>query len=115
MVISSNGSSPLSTLLTLSLSTVLVHAPTTSAATALPEKFVSARGLGHEPVDATMSPTPSSSSGRWACSPPASVAKPAPLTPAAPYAIMNNSRPTCSATDNGSPNASAMNSDAMVR
>ena len=65
----------------------------------------------------TITPTPSTRSGRWACSPPASVASPAPVTPAAPFdaIIMNTSSDTCSPMESGVPMALAMNSDAIVR
>jgi hypothetical protein len=65
----------------------------------------------------TISPTPSSSSGRCAERPPASVARPAPVTPAAPFdaMTMNTSREICSPMLSGSPSASAMKSEAIVR
>ena len=96
---------------------VLVHDPTSTVATALPEKLVTARASDMNRSMPTIRPTPSSRSGRWLCRPPASVASPAPVTPAAPLeaTIMNTSRPICSPSDSGSPIASAMNSDAIVR
>jgi urease accessory protein UreH len=65
----------------------------------------------------TMTPTPLTRSGRNACRPPARVARPAPVTPAAPLEamIMNTSRPICSGIDIGIPIPVAMNSDAIVR
>ena len=94
-----------------------VHAPISTVATALPEKFVTARASDMNLSMPTMIPMPSSSSGRWLCRPAASVASPAPLTPAAPLEamIMKASRPSCSRIDIGLPIASAMNSDAIVR
>jgi hypothetical protein len=79
----------------------------------LPEKLVSARASDMNRSMPTMIPTPSSSSGRWLCSPAASVASPAPLNPDAPLEaiIMKANRPSCSELDNGSPSASAMNAD----
>ena len=65
-------------------SIVLVHEPTSMVATALPEKLVTARASDMNRSMPTIRPTPSSRSGRWAWSPPARVASPAPLTPAAP-------------------------------
>ena len=58
----------------------------------------------------TMRPTPSTRSGRCEESPPASVARPAPVTPAAPLEamIMNTSSEICSPTESGSPMAEAI-------
>jgi hypothetical protein len=88
-----------------------------TVATALPEKFVTARASDMNRSMPTMRPTPSRSSGRWLCRPPARVARPAPLTPAAPLlaTIMNSSNEICSGSDSGSPSAPAMNSEAIVR
>ena len=69
-------------------SNVLVHAPITTVATALPEKLVSARASDMNLSMPTISPMPSSNSGRWLCRPAASVANPAPVTPAAPLEAM---------------------------
>ena len=98
-------------------SSVLVHAPITMVATALPEKLVTARASDMNRSMPTIRPMPSSNSGRWLCRPPASTASPAPLTPAAPLEamIMNKSNDSCSGSVSGLPIASAMNSDAMVR
>ena len=87
-----------------------------TVAAALPEKLVSARASDMNLSMPTTRPMPSSSSGRWLCRPAASVASPAPVTPAAPLdaTIMNSSSPNCSPIDSGLPIASAMNSDAMV-
>ncbi|SKX95452.1 Uncharacterised protein [Mycobacteroides abscessus subsp. abscessus] len=65
----------------------------------------------------TISPTPSSMAGWWACRPPARVASPAPLTPAAPFEamIMKTSRLICAPIESGAPMASAMKIDAIVR
>jgi hypothetical protein len=86
-------------------------------ATALPEKLVTARASDMKRSMPTIRPTPSTSSGRWELRPPASVAMPAPVTPAAPFEaiIMNSSNEICSPMDSGAPIASAMNSEAMVR
>ena len=88
-----------------------------TVATELPAKLVSARASDMNRSIPTIRPTPSSSSGRCEERPPASVARPAPVTPAAPLEamIMNTSREICSPMLSGSPSASAMNSDAMVR
>ena len=65
----------------------------------------------------TISPTPSTRSGRWEASPPDSTASPAPVTPAAPFdaIIMKTSSEICSGSVSGVPIASAMNSEAIVR
>ena len=86
-------------------------------AIALPAKLVSARASDMNRSMPTIRPTPSSSSGRWVLSPPARVAMPAPVTPAAPFdaIIMNSRREICSPMLSGSPSASAMNSEAIVR
>src|ERR1700750_2077408 len=68
---SSNGSWPCRTALTLSLLMVLVHDPTSTVATALPEKLVTARASDMNRSMPTIRPTPSSRSGRWLCRPPA--------------------------------------------
>ena len=117
MVISSNGSSPLSTRLAWSGSNSPTHLPISTVATALPEKLVTARASDMNRSMPTISPTPSTRSGRWAPRPPARVARPAPVTPAAPFdaMIMNSSSEICSPIDSGVPIASAMNSEAIVR
>lgn len=99
------------------MSICFVHVPISSVATALPVKFVSARASDMKRSMPTMTPTPSTRSGRYVCSPPASVARPAPVTPAAPFEamIMKTSRPICSGIDIGMPIAVEMNSDAIVR
>jgi hypothetical protein len=86
-------------------------------ATALPEKFVRARASLIIRSIPTMNPTPSTRSGRWVCRPPANVARPAPVTPAAPFdaIIMNTSSETCSPRLKGLSIASAMNRAAIVR
>ena len=86
-------------------------------ATELPAKFVSARASDMNRSMPTIRPTPSTSSGRCELSPPARVAMPAPVTPAAPLdaITMKTSSEICSPIDSGSPSASAMNSEAMVR
>ena len=89
----------------------------TTVATALPAKFVSARASDMNRSMPTIRPTPSTSSGRCDCSAPARVARPAPVTPAAPLdaIIMKSSSEICWPTDSGVPIASATNSEAMVR
>ena len=91
--------------------------PMSTVATALPAKLVSARASDMKRSMPTIRPTPSTSSGRWLDRPPASVARPAPVTPAAPLEamIMKTSREICSPMLSGSPSASAMNSEAIVR
>ncbi|SHW69373.1 Uncharacterised protein [Mycobacteroides abscessus subsp. abscessus] len=88
-----------------------------SVATAFPEKLVNARASDMNRSMPTIMPTPSTRSGRWLCNPAASVAIPAPVTPAAPLdaIIMNASREICSPTDRGAPMASATNNEAIVR
>ena len=88
-----------------------------TVATELPAKFVSARASDMKRSMPTIRPTPSSSSGRCELRPPARVAMPAPVTPAAPFEaiIMNSSSETCSPMLSGSPSAEAMNSEAIVR
>lgn len=80
-------------------------------------KFVSARASDMNRSMPTMRPTPSTSAGRCDCRPPASVARPAPVTPAAPLeaTTMNSSSEICSPIDSGASVAEAMNSDAIVR
>lgn len=114
---SSNGSRPSSTSDARSLSNSLVQVPIRTVATALPAKFVSARASLMKRSMPTIRPTPSTSSGRCDWSPPASVASPAPVTPAAPFeaTIMNSSNETCSPSASGSPIASATNREAIVR
>ena len=81
----------------------LVQVPITRVATALPAKFVTARASDMNRSMPTIRPTPSTSSGRCEARPPASVASPAPVTPAAPFEaiIMKASREICSPTEAG--------------
>ncbi|CFS60541.1 Uncharacterised protein [Mycobacterium tuberculosis] len=64
MVDSSKGSRPRNTSSALDRSMVFVHEATRMVATALPEKFVSERASDMNRSIPTISPTPSSSSGR---------------------------------------------------
>src|ERR1035437_7010967 len=81
-----------------SLSSWLLQLPISTVATALPVKFAAARASLMNRSIPTIRPTPSSSSGRNDCRPPANAAKPAPLTPAAPLdaMIMKTSNEICS-------------------
>ena len=117
IVVSSNGRSPASTASSCVRSTPPVHVPMSTVATELPAKLVSARASDMKRSMPTTSPTPSSSSGRCEDSPPARVASPAPVTPAAPLdaMTMKTSSEICSPMLSGSPSASAMNSEAIVR
>ncbi len=83
----------------------------------LPAKFVSARASLIIRSMPTMKPTPSTRSGRCDWRPPARVARPAPVTPAAPLEAMTmkTSSPICWPMLNGLSRASAMNSEAIVR
>ena len=103
MVVSSNGRWPASTSSTRPRLIDLVQVPTSKVATALPEKLVTARASDMKRSMPTIRPTPSTRSGRWEASPPARVASPAPVTPAAPLEaiIMNSSREICWRTENG--------------
>ena len=84
---------------------------------ALPAKFVSARASLMRRSMPTMKPTPGTRSGRCDWRPPARVARPAPLTPAAPLLamIMKTRSEICSPMLNGLSMASAMKRLAIVR
>ncbi|CAO0834205.1 hypothetical protein SMICM17S_01190 [Streptomyces microflavus] len=114
---SSNGIFPARTWPTRSLSISLVQWPTRTVATALPAKLVSARASLMKRSMPTIRPTPSTSSGRCDWSPPARVARPAPVTPAAPFEamIMKTRSEICSLALSGSPIALAMKSEDIVR
>ena len=85
IVVSSNGSSPSSTRSSWARSRLSVQWPISTVATELPAKLVSARASDMNRSIPTIRPTPSTSSGRCELSPPARVAMPAPVTPAAPF------------------------------
>ena len=105
IVVSSNGRSPASTASSCSRSTPSVQVPIRTVATALPAKFVSARASDMNRSMPTIRPTPSSSSGRCEARPPARVARPAPVTPAAPLEAMTmkTSSEICSPIASGLP------------
>ncbi len=86
-------------------------------ATAFPAKLVSARASDMNRSMPTISPTPSTRAGLCDWSPPARVASPAPVTPAAPLLAitMKTSSDSCSPTDIGLSIASEMKIEAMVR
>ena len=119
MVSSSNGSLPLEHgIRPCPGRSVLVHDPTSIVATALPEKFVTARASDMNRSMPTIRPTPSSRSGRWLCSPPARVARPGAAD--ARRALggddhEHQQRRSAHRRPAGLPSASAMNSDAIVR
>ncbi len=115
--VSSNGTRPASTSEARALSISLVQVPIRMVATALPAKFVRARASLMKRSMPTIRPTPSTSSGRCDWRPPASVARPAPVTPAAPFdaMTMNTSSEICWPSGSGLPIASATNSEDIVR
>ncbi len=75
------GRSPARTRSNRSRSMPPVQWPTSTVATELPAKLVSARASDMNRSMPTITPTPSTSSGRCELSPPARVARPAPVTP----------------------------------
>src|SRR5664279_5047719 len=117
MSVSSKGSSPENTRSACGRSISLTQPAITRVATALPEKLVSARASDMNRSTATIRPTPGTRSGRCEARPPPSVARPAPVTPAAPLeaTIMKTSNDSCSLQDSGAPMALAMNNEAIVR
>ncbi len=114
---SSKGLDPFSAARAWSRSSSFVHRPMSRVATALPVKFVSARASDKNLSMPTMTPMPSSGSGRCAWRPAASVASPAPVTPAAPFEamIMKTRSEICRPRSIGMPIALETKSAAIVR